>query len=263
MDLKLEGMRALISGSTKGIGYACARLLLQEKAHVIVTGRTREAVDEALGRLRAEVPGARVVGHAADLATAQGVASVVAEHGAVDILVNNVGIWERKAFEAISDDDWQHFFDVNVMSGVRLSRAYLGGMKERNWGRILFVSSESGIQIPHDMVHYGMTKTAQMAISRGLAENCAGTGVTVNTVLPGPTLSDGNRRAIALRAPGKPLAEVEAEFFRSVRPSSLLRRYASPEEVASLMAYLCSPLASATNGAALRVDGGVVRACFG
>jgi len=181
---------------------------------------------------------------------------------AVDILVNNLGIFERKPFEQIADEDWQRFFDINVMSGVRLSRAYLPGMKARNWGRIVFISSESGIQIPPDMVHYGMTKAAQLAISRGLAENCAGTAVTVNAVLPGPTLTHGNKAAIARRAPGKALAEVEKEFFQVHRPTSLLKRYATPEEVASLVAYVCSPLSSATNGAALRVDGGVVKACF-
>ncbi len=263
MDLKLNGKSALISGSTKGIGYATARLLLQEGASVIINGRTPEAASASVAALKEEVPGAQVEGFAGDLATAQPIADLVARYPAVDILVNNLGIWERKPFEAITDDDWQRFFEINVMSGVRLSRAYLPGMKLRGWGRVVFVSSESGIQIPHDMVHYGMTKTAQMAVSRGLAENCAGTGVTVNTVLPGPTLSDGNKRAIALRAPGKPLAEVEAAFFESVRPSSLLKRYAMPEEVASMIAYVCSPLASATNGAALRVDGGVIRACFG
>jgi NAD(P)-dependent dehydrogenase (short-subunit alcohol dehydrogenase family) len=190
------------------------------------------------------------------------VEELVRRFPAVDILVNNLGIFERKPFEQISDEDWQKYFDVNVMSGVRLSRAYFPGMKQRNWGRIVFVSSESGIQIPPDMVHYGMTKSAQLSISRGLAENCVGTDVTVNAVLPGPTLTEGNRRNIEKRAPGKPLAEVEKQFFEVYRPTSLLRRYATPEEVATLVAYVCSPLSAATNGAALRVDGGVVKACF-
>lgn len=257
MDLQLGGRTALVSGSTKGIGFAIAKLLAAEGAKVILNGRTAAAVAQA----RKRVPGAE--GFAADLATAQGCEAIAQRHPEVDILVNNLGIFERKAFEDIGDDEWQRYFDVNVMSGVRLSRAYLPGMKRRGWGRVVFVSSESAIQIPDNMIHYGMTKTAQLAISRGLAETCAGTQVTVNAVLPGPTLSDGNQAAIAKRAPGRPLAEVEREFFEKVRPSSLLRRYATPEEVATMVAYVCSPLASATNGAALRVEGGVVRACFG
>jgi NAD(P)-dependent dehydrogenase (short-subunit alcohol dehydrogenase family) len=257
MDLQLKGKSALISGSTKGIGLAIAKLLAAEGAKVILNGRTEAAVAEA----RKQIPGAE--GVAADLGTAQGCAAIAQRHPEVDILVNNLGIFERKAFEDIGDGEWQRYFDINVMSGVRLSRAYLPGMKRRGWGRIVFISSESALQIPDNMIHYGMTKTAQLAISRGLAETCAGTQVTVNTVMPGPTLSDGNKAAIAKRAPGRPLAEVEKEFFEKVRPSSLLKRYATPEEIATLVAYVCSPLASATNGAALRADGGVVRACFG
>jgi NAD(P)-dependent dehydrogenase (short-subunit alcohol dehydrogenase family) len=257
MDLQLNGKTALISGSTKGIGFAIARLLAAEGAKVILNGRTEAAVADA----KKQIPTAE--GFAADLATGEGCAAIARKHPEVDILVNNLGIFERKAFEDIDDAEWQRFFDINVMSGVRLSRTYLPGMKRRNWGRVLFISSESALQIPDNMIHYGMTKTAQLAISRGLAETCAGTQVTVNAILPGPTLSDGNKAAIAKRAPGRPLAEVEKEFFDKVRPSSLLKRYATPEEVASMAAYLCSPLASATNGAALRVDGGVVRACFG
>ena len=257
MDLQLRGKTALVSGSTKGIGFAVAKLLAAEGAKVILNGRSEAAVAEA----KEQIPGAD--GYAADLATAQGCDAIAKRHPEVDILVNNLGIFERKLFEDIDDAEWQRFFDVNVMSGVRLSRTYLPGMKRRNWGRVVFVSSESALQIPDNMIHYGMTKTAQLAISRGLAETCAGTQVTVNAILPGPTLSDGNKAAIAKRAPGRPLAEVEKEFFEKVRPSSLLKRYATPEEVASMVAYVCSPLASATNGAALRVEGGVVRACFG
>lgn len=257
MDLQLKGKSALISGSTKGIGLAIAKLLAAEGAKVVLNGRTEAAVAQA----RKQIPGAE--GVAADLATAQGCEAIAQRHPEVDILVNNLGIFERKAFEDIGDDEWQRYFEVNVMSGVRLSRAYLPGMKRRGWGRIVFISSESALQIPDNMIHYGMTKTAQLAISRGLAETCAGTRVTVNTVMPGPTLSDGNKAAIAKRAPGRPLAEVEKEFFEKVRPSSLLKRYATPEEIATLVAYVCSPLAAATNGAALRADGGVVRACFG
>jgi len=257
MDLQLRGKTALVSGSTKGIGFAIAKLLAAEGAKVILNGRTEAAVADA----KKQIPAAE--GFAADLATAQGCEAIAKRHPEVDILVNNLGIFERKSFEDIDDAEWQRYFDINVMSGVRLSRAYLPGMKRRGWGRVVFISSESGIQIPDNMIHYGMTKTAQLAISRGLAETCAGTPVTVNAVLPGPTLSDGNKAAIAKRAPGRPLAEVEREFFEKVRPSSLLRRYATPEEVATMVAYVCSPLAAATNGAALRCEGGVVRACFG
>lgn len=262
MDLKLHDKSALVSGSTKGIGFAIARLLATEGARVIVNGRTEQAVKEALARIRETAPKAKVEGFAGDLALAAPVDELASRFPQVDILVNNLGIFERKPFEQISDEDWQKYFDVNVMSGVRLSRAYFPGMKQRNWGRIVFVSSESGIQIPPDMVHYGMTKSAQLSISRGLAENCVGTGVTVNAVLPGPTLTEGNRRNIEKRAPGKPLEEVEKQFFEVYRPTSLLKRYATPEEVATLVAYVCSPLSAATNGAALRVDGGVVKACF-
>jgi NAD(P)-dependent dehydrogenase (short-subunit alcohol dehydrogenase family) len=262
MDLKLQDKSALVSGSTKGIGFAAAALLAAEGARVIVNGRTETAVKEAIAAIRETAPKANVDGFAGDLSAAGPTAELVRRFPAVDILVNNLGIFERKPFEQIADEDWQRFFDVNVMSGVRLSRAYLPGMMQRNWGRIVFISSESGIQIPPDMVHYGMTKTAQLAISRGLAENCVGTNVTVNAVLPGPTLTHGNKAAIARRAPGKPLAEVEKEFFQVHRPTSLLKRYAAPEEVATLVAYVCSPLSSATNGAALRVEGGVVKACF-
>jgi NAD(P)-dependent dehydrogenase (short-subunit alcohol dehydrogenase family) len=257
MDLQLVGKTALISGSTKGIGFAVAALLAREGAKVIVNGRTENAVAESTRK----IPGA--AGFAGDLATAAGCAAIAKRFPEVDILVNNLGIFERKAFEEIPDEDWQRFFDINVMSGVRLSRAYLPGMKQRNWGRIVFISSESALQVPDNMIHYGMTKTAQLAISRGLAETCAGTGVTVNTVMPGPTLTEGNKAAIAKRAPGRPFAEVEKEFFEKVRPSSLLKRYAAPEEIAPLVAYLCSPLSCATNGAALRADGGVVRAAIG
>jgi NAD(P)-dependent dehydrogenase (short-subunit alcohol dehydrogenase family) len=262
MDLKLLNKSALVSGSTKGIGFAIAALLAAEGAKVILNGRTQAAVTQAQDRIRAATPKANLDGFAGDLSAAGPTAELVRRFPSVDILINNLGIFERKAFEEIDDAEWQRFFDINVMSGVRLSRAYLAGMKQRNWGRVVFISSESGIQIPDNMIHYGMTKTAQLAISRGLAETCVGTNVTVNAVLPGPTLSDGNKAAIAKRAPGKPFPEFEKEFFEKVRPSSLLKRYATVDEVATMVAYVCSPLSSATNGAALRVDGGVVRACF-
>ena len=263
MDLELNGKMALISGSTKGIGFAVAELLAREGAKVILNGRTEDAVSASQKEILGRTPKAQVQGFAADLATAAGCKAIAQRFPEVDILVNNLGIFERKAFEEIADEEWQRFFDINVMSGVRLTRAYLPGMKKRGWGRVVFISSESAIQVPDNMIHYGMTKTAQLAISRGLAETCAGTRVTVNTVMPGPTLTHGNKAAIARRAPGRPFAEVEREFFEKARPSSLLKRYAQPEEVAPLVAYLCSPLSAATNGAALRADGGIVRACFG
>jgi len=259
--LELEGKRALVTGSTAGIGYAIAEALAREGAEVIVNGRTEERVEQTIRSIRTSHPGAKVEGLAADLGNADGVRVGVERLPDVDILVNNLGIFEPKPFQEIPDEDWFHFFEVNVMSGVRLCRAYLPGMKTRNWGRIVFISSESAVQIPAEMIHYGMTKTAQLAISRGLAETTAGTGVTVNTVLPGPTASEGaNEFVDRMAASSKQTrTEFEAEFFRSVRPSSLLRRFARPDEVAPLVVLLCSPLSTATNGAALRADGGVLR----
>ena len=260
MDLQLDGKRALVSGSTGGIGYAISQALAQEGAHVIVNGRTQARVDAALQKLSG-LKG-KVEGFAADLGTSDGVSQIVAKYPDVEILVNNLGIFEPKPFEQISDADWFRFFEVNVLSGVRLSRHYLPRMKERGWGRIVFISSESALQIPAEMIHYGMTKTAQLAISRGLAETTAGTNVTVNTVLPGPTASEGVETFVEQMAASQKVsaAEVEKEFFRSVRPSSLLKRFARVDEVAALVAFVCSPLSSATNGAALRADGGVIRA---
>jgi NAD(P)-dependent dehydrogenase (short-subunit alcohol dehydrogenase family) len=262
MDLGIQGRRALVSGSTKGIGYAAARALAAEGAAVVLNGRSAAGVDAALQRLRAELPHAEVSGVAADLGTAAGCEALFAQLPGVDILVNNLGIFEPKPFEQIPDADWLRFFEVNVMSGVRLARHYVGGMRERGWGRIVFVSSESGLQIPTEMVHYGMTKTAQLAVARGLAETLAGTGVTVNSVLPGPTSSEGVADFVAQVAAGQGMdaAAFEQEFFRSARPSTLIRRFATPGEVAAMIAYVCSAQASATTGAALRVDGGVVRA---
>jgi len=262
MDLKLNNRSALVSGSAKGIGLAIATALAGEGARVIVTGRSKASVVLARDEIRKQFPEARIDEFAGDLADAATVEELVACFPAVDILVNNLGIYEPKAFEEIPDEDWFRFFEINVMSGVRLARAYLPGMKDRNWGRIVFISSESGIQIPTEMIHYGMTKTAQLAISRGLAETCAGTGVTVNAILPGPTRSAGVEEFVSRLSAGQPFEEFEREFFRTVRPTSLLQRFAVPEEVAGLVAYLCSPLSSATNGAALRVDGGVVKSCF-
>ena len=264
MDLHLRGKRALVSGSTAGIGRAIALLLAQEGVDVAINGRTQERVDEAIAAVRREVPDAHVMGVVADLSSAAGAEIVAQAIPEVDILVNNVGIYGAQPFFDISDAEWLRFFETNVMSGVRLSRAYLPGMLQRNWGRIVFISSESAINIPAEMIHYGMTKTAQFAVSRGLAEMTSGTGVTVNTVLPGPTRSEGVADFVTglAQSQGKAPADVEKEFFHHVRPSSLLRRFAEPEEVAPMVAYVCSPLASATNGAVLRVDGGVVRSAF-
>jgi NAD(P)-dependent dehydrogenase (short-subunit alcohol dehydrogenase family) len=262
MDLQLTGKLALISGSTKGIGLAIATGLAREGANVIVNGRSEKSIADALAKIRKAVPDAKLESFAGDLSDAATVEKLTRQFSAVEILVNNLGIFEPKPFEEIPDDDWRRFFEVNVLSGVRLSRAYLPRMKKKNWGRIIFISSESGIQIPAEMIHYGMTKTAQLAVSRGIAEACAGTGVTANAVLPGPTHSDGVDEFVKQLSGGKPFGEFEKEFFASVRPSSLIKRFATTEEVANLVVYLSSPLSSATNGAALRVDGGVVRACF-
>jgi len=262
MNLKLTDKTALVSGSTKGIGLAIATGLAREGARVIVNGRSEKAVAEAKQQIAKEVPGAKVEGFAGDLATAAATESLVGRFPQVDILVNNLGIFEPKPFAEIADEDWRRFFEVNVLSGVRLSRAYLPGMKERNWGRVVFISSESGINTPAEMIHYGMTKTAQLAISRGLAQSCAGTGVTVNAVLPGPTRSAGVEEFADQLSGGKPFAEFEQDFFKNFRSSSLLKRFATTEEVANLVVYVCSPLSAATNGTALRVDGGIVQTCF-
>jgi NAD(P)-dependent dehydrogenase (short-subunit alcohol dehydrogenase family) len=261
MDLDLKGKTALVTGSTVGIGFAIARRLAAEGARVVVNGRSDTRVTDAVAKIRSELPAGRATGIAADLGTAEGVAQLVAALPDADILVNNLGIYEHKAFEEITDADWLRYFEVNVMSGVRLSRHYFPRMKQRNWGRIVFVSSESGINIPAEMIHYGMTKSAQISIARGLAETTSATGVTVNSVLPGPTTSEGVAGFVDQIAKdrGVPVAEVEREFFQTTRPSSLLKRFIHPEEVANLVAYVCSPLSSATNGAALRVEGGCVR----
>jgi NAD(P)-dependent dehydrogenase (short-subunit alcohol dehydrogenase family) len=261
MIIELGGKRAIVTGSTSGIGFAIARGLADSDAAVIINGRRQSNVDAATRRLREEVPKAKVEGIAADLASAAGVAAFIARVGAADILVNNLGIFEPKPFAEISDVDWQRFFETNVMSGVRMSRHYLPGMVARGWGRVVFISSESGLNIPVEMVHYGMTKTAQLAISRGLAESVAGTGVTVNAVLPGPTRSEGvvDFFANLAREQGLAAEVLEKQFIATHRPTSLTKRLASVEEVANMVVYVCSPQASATTGAALRVDGGVVR----
>jgi NAD(P)-dependent dehydrogenase (short-subunit alcohol dehydrogenase family) len=263
MDLQLKGKLALVSGSTAGIGLAIANTLAQEGARVIVNGRKQDAVDEAVAQLKAST-GADVLGFAGDLSKAEVANELAQRYPDVEILVNNLGIFEPKPFEAIPDEDWLRFFDVNVLSGVRLARLFLPSMKRANWGRIIFISSESGVQIPAEMIHYGMTKTAQIAVARGIAESVAGTGITVNSVLPGPTKSRGVGDFVdsLAQADGKSAGQVEQEFFEHVRPTSLIKRFATTEEVASLVAYVASPLASATTGAALRVDGGVVKSAF-
>ena len=262
MDLKLSGKIALVTGSTAGIGLAIAQSLANEGAHVYVNGRTQERVSAAIVAVRSHVAMANVDGVAADFSGPAGAEAVIAKLPAVDVLVNNVGIFEPKPFAEIPDEDWYRFFEVNVMSGVRLARHYLAGMLKKNWGRILFISSESAVQIPAEMVHYGMTKTAQIAVARGIAESVAGTGVTVNSILAGPTESEGVGGFVEAMAKQqkKSKEEVEKEFFEHARPSSLLKRFATVDEVAAMVTYVAGEPSSATNGAALRVDGGVVRA---
>jgi len=261
MDLKLKDKQVLITGSTKGIGYATAKLFAEEGAHVILNGRSEQSVKSAESSLKKSVKSARVTGISCDFSNAVEVGKLIEEVQEVDILVNNVGIFDPKEFLDIPDEDWQRFYDVNVMSGIRLSRAFLPKMMKNNWGRIIFISSESAINIPVEMIHYGMTKTAQLAVSRGLAETTKGTNVTVNSVLPGPTFSSGVKDMTGV-SDGKSKKEVENGFFKTERPTSLIQRFADPEEVASMIAYVASPLASATNGAALRVDGGVIKTIY-
>jgi NAD(P)-dependent dehydrogenase (short-subunit alcohol dehydrogenase family) len=263
MDLQLTDKLALVSGSTAGIGYAIAEALAREGARVIINGRKAEGVAEAVAKIKATT-GVSAIGFAGDLSQAAVAEALASAHPGVEVLVNNLGIFETQPFGEISDETWQHFFNVNVLSGIRLARLYLPAMRAKNCGRIIFISSESGVQIPSDMIHYGMTKTAQIAVARGLAESLVGTAITVNSVLPGPTASRGVSDFVDsyAKAEGLTREAFEKDFFQSVRPSSLIKRFAAPEEVASLVAYVASPLASATTGAALRVDGGVVRSAF-
>ena len=251
MDLGLRGKAAVVSGSTAGIGLAIATALAAEGAKVVVNGRTEARVAAALDRIRQRVANAELRGVAADLGTANGVDAFLKQVPEADVLVNNLGIFEAKPFAEISDADWMRLFEVNVLSGVRLTRKYLPGMLKKNWGRVIFISSESGQHIPAEMIHYGMTKTAQVAVARGLAEFAAGTGVTVNSVLAGPTATQQNISA-----------EVEKQFFETIRPTSLLKRFESTEEVASVVAFVASTQAMAINGAAVRAEGGVIRSIF-
>ena len=260
MNIDLSGKTALVTGSTAGIGYAIAKGLAGSGAEVVLNGRTQQKVDAVAAKLRAAIPGSKVRGIAADVSTAEGCKALVAALPEVDILVNNAGIFEPKDFFEIPDEDWTRFFEVNVMSGVRLSRAYLAGMLKRNWGRIVFISSESALNIPTEMIHYGTTKTAQLAISRGLAKLTSGTAVTVNSVLPGPTMSEGVETFVKdlARQGGESVEQAAANFVKQHRPSSLLQRFASVDEVANMVVYIASKEASATNGAAMKVEGGIV-----
>ncbi|MEN7546714.1 SDR family oxidoreductase [Rapidithrix thailandica] len=261
MDLQLKAKTALVTGSTAGIGYATAKQLAAEGAEVIITGRSLSRVNEAMERIKKKIPEAQLKGYAVDFSQKDSIAKLLQSEPEVDILINNVGIFEPKEFESISDEDWSYFFEVNVLSGVRLSRHYFPVMLQKNWGRILFISSESAVQIPEEMIHYGTTKTAQLAVARGLAELSKGTQVTVNSVLPGPTKSEGVEGFVKDLATqqNKSVETIEQEFFKEARPTSLIQRFTSTDEVAHMVTYLASPLASATNGAAIRADGGVIK----
>ncbi|MDB5640490.1 MAG: NAD(P)-dependent oxidoreductase [Bradyrhizobium sp.] len=261
MKIDLKGKTALVTGSTSGIGHAVARGLAAAGADVTINGRAQGKVDAAAAALVKAVPGANIRGVAADVSTAAGCKTLVAALPEVDILINNAGIFEPKGFFEIPDEDWSRFFEVNVMSGVRLSRAYMPGMLKRNWGRIVFISSESALNIPKEMIHYGMTKTAQLAVSRGLAEMTRGTAVTVNSVLPGPTMSEGVETFIKdiAKHNGVTVEEATKQFFQQQRPTSLLQRFATVDEIANMVVYIASKESSATNGAALRAEGGIVQ----
>jgi len=261
MDLQLKGKTAFVSGSTAGIGFAIAQKLLEEGAIVVINGRTKDSIDKAVETLKAAVPNADVRGIAADFAKVEEVDNLLAELPQVDILINNAGIFEPKPFAEIPDADWFRFFEVNVMSGIRVSRHYFPKMLTQDWGRIIFISSESSIMVPAEMIHYGMTKTAQLALNRGLAELTKGTGVTVNAILPGPTRSKGVGSFLEdlSKAGNITVDQVETNFFKDMRPGSLLQRFISVEEIASTVVYFASPLAAATNGAAIHADGGLVK----
>jgi NAD(P)-dependent dehydrogenase (short-subunit alcohol dehydrogenase family) len=260
VDLRIAGRQALVTGSSSGIGYAIAEALAREGAHVVLNGRSRKNIDAAMGRLRKTVNGVECTAVVADASTAKGAQRIVAAVPEVDILVNNLGKYERKGFFETTDSDWMDFYEFNVLSGIRLVRAYGEGMRRRKWGRILFISSESGLLTPVEMINYGITKTAQAALARGLAREFGGCGVTVNAVLPGPTRTEGISRMLAneSKRTGKSIRKLEAEFFSVARPTSIIRRLSEPHEVAAMVAYACSDPASSTTGAALRVEGGIV-----
>ena len=261
MDLQLKNKKALVTGSTAGIGYAIAKQLAAENAEVYINGRTAERVESAVNKIKTETGNQNIYGLVADFSDIKQIDSLIQQLPEVDILINNVGIFEPKSFNDITDADWFKFFEVNVLSGVRLSRAYFDKMIRNNWGRVIFISSESAVQIPAEMIHYGMTKTAQLAVSRGLAELTKGTNVTVNTVLPGPTDSEGVGGFVEnlAREQNKSIEAVEKDFFNHMRPTSLIQRFLSTDEIANAVTYLASPLASATNGAAIRADGGLLK----
>jgi NAD(P)-dependent dehydrogenase (short-subunit alcohol dehydrogenase family) len=264
MNLGLQGKLAVVSGSTAGIGFAIAAMLAQEGARVVINGRTEARVTTAVEKIRQRMKGAELIGVAADLGTAAGVSAFVKQVPEADILVNNLGIFEVKPFLEIPDADWLRFFEINVLSGVRLTRHYLAGMLEKNWGRVIFISSESGQQIPTEMIHYGMTKTAQVAIARGVAQTVVATGVTVNSVLVGPTASEGASEFVQNMARQQAIsaAEVERQFFATIRPTSLLKRFETPEEIAAVVAFVASTQSVAINGAAVRAEAGVVQSIF-
>jgi len=264
MNLELKNKVAVVSGSTGGIGFGIATALAAEGAHVVVTGRTELRIAQALDRIKQQVKDATLLGVGADLGTAHGVKTLLEQVPRTDILVNNLGVFEIKSFMEITDADWLRLFEVNVLSGVRLSRGYLPGMVKDNWGRIIFVSSESGQQVPSEMIHYGVTKTAQIALARGLAEAVTGTGVTVNSVLAGPTASEGVLDLIEniTKTEGISIADFERQFFTKARPTSLLKRFEMIEEVAAVVAFIASPRAIVINGAAVRAEGGIIRSIF-
>ncbi|WP_278367071.1 SDR family NAD(P)-dependent oxidoreductase [Acetobacter orientalis] len=264
MRFDLSSLKAIVTGSTLGIGLATAKGLAQAGAHVVINGRKEEACTKAVKALQDAVPSAKIEAYVGDLSTAQGCDGLLKAHPHCDILVNNVGIYGPKDFFETPDELWQQYFDINVMSGVRLARAYLPAMKEKGWGRVIFISSESAQNIPQDMIHYGFSKTAQLALSRGLAKRMAGTGVTVNSVLPGPTLSDGAKEMLRekMEETGYSLEQAGHDFVMQQRPSSLIQRFATVDEVANMILYVASREASATSGAALRVEGGILETIF-
>ncbi|MGH8383835.1 SDR family NAD(P)-dependent oxidoreductase [Pseudomonas sp.] len=254
---------AVVSGSSKGIGLAIAQSLYNEGISVIINGRSQASVTAAIEALRnkAQSPTGELIGFVADLSDPKEIERLYKEHPHVDIVVNNLGVYGAASFEEITDEQWLKIFEVNVLSGVRLSRQYLPTMKKRGWGRIVFISSESAIQIPQEMIHYGMSKTAQLAVARGLAETCANSGVTVNSVLPGPTLTDGVK-AFVRELGGESIEQFTEDYFKTLRPSSLIKRFQKPNEIGDAVAFVCSENAASINGTAFRVDGGVVRSCF-